>query len=135
MDQFDPLTAIAHALGIDPLFLAGLVPFAILFFNLLGRAIPDDAVGVLGFIRKVAKVLGLYLSNRVSSGVSINKVVQVAAGIKPIDEVPALAEKLADAEPPALELTPEQQIKPLFPGVARGADGKFVSLKNQGKKE
>lgn len=42
--------------------------------NVIGRAIPDDARGVLGFVRKVAKVVGLYMSNRVTSSKSVNKV-------------------------------------------------------------
>lgn len=129
MDQFDPLTALAQVLGLDPLFLAGLVPFAILFFNLLGRAIPDDATGFLGFVRKVSKVLGLYLSNRVSTGISTNAVVQVAAGVKPVEAVPALLDKL-DVSPDAAGMELQEAPKPLFPGVTRGPDGRFQKIQS-----
>lgn len=137
MNDFDPLTMAANALGLDPLFVAGMVPFIILAGNLIGRAIPDDATGPLGVVRKVAKVVGLYLSNRVSTGISTNSVIKVAAGIKGLDEVPALAEKISDpagmvsaALEPVVEQIPPQ-LKPLFPGVTRGPGGKFQSLKAQ----
>lgn len=44
--------------------------------NVVGRVIPDDAKGILGVVRKVAKVVGLYASNRVKSGKSVNTVVR-----------------------------------------------------------
>lgn len=137
MNDFDPLTMAANALGLDPLFVAGMVPFIILAGNLIGRAIPDDATGVPGVIRKVAKVVGLYLSNRVSTGISTNSVIKVAAGIKPLEDVPALAEKISDpvghvtaALEPMVEGI-EKTVGPLFPGVSRGPDGKFISTKAQ----
>lgn len=42
----------------------------------LGRAIPDDKTGIPGAIRKLAKVLGLYVDSRIHSGVSANSVAQ-----------------------------------------------------------
>jgi hypothetical protein len=32
--------------------------------QIIGRAIPDSATGVLGIIRKLAKVVGLYFKNQ-----------------------------------------------------------------------
>lgn len=43
--------------------------------NIIARAIPDDTEGFLGGVRNVCKVLGMYVSNRVQSGVSVNEVV------------------------------------------------------------
>lgn len=34
------------------------------FFQLMAKAIPDDKGGVLGILRKVAKVLSLYTVNK-----------------------------------------------------------------------
>lgn len=42
--------------------------------NLVGRLIPDEVVGFLGAVRKVCKFVGMYTSNRVSKGVSVNDV-------------------------------------------------------------
>lgn len=70
----DVINVIAHLLGVEPAVLIGLLPLIVLVANLIGRSIPDDRNGFLGFIRKVAKVIGLYMSNRVSAGVSVNKV-------------------------------------------------------------
>lgn len=133
MDPYEQvLNAVAHATGLDPLTVVGMVPLLVIALNLIGRAIPDDKTGPAGWLRTIAKIGGLYISNRVASGVSANSVVKVAAGLKPVAEVPALFDRLVDAPAPALELTedltPENQ-QPLFPGVQRGADGAFVSNK------
>lgn len=55
-----------------------LVAILVLVFNIAGRAIPDSATGLLGFVRKVCKVLGLYLANRVRPGVSNNDGTRIA---------------------------------------------------------
>ncbi len=36
----------------------------IVFFERLGKLIPDGATGPLGVLRKLSKLAGLYLSNR-----------------------------------------------------------------------
>lgn len=87
--MFDPITLIAGWLGIDPAILLATIPIVVLIANFLSRAIPDDSTGVLGVIHKIAKVLGLYLSNRISSGVSINSVVK--------EQVPAIEQTAANA--------------------------------------
>lgn len=42
--------------------------------SFFGKLIPDDKKGVLGFVRNVCKAAGLYVSNRISSGVSVSDV-------------------------------------------------------------
>lgn len=119
---FQVLTLIAAKLGLDVVTLVGLLPLIVLGSNIVGRLIPDDKTGVLGFVRKIAKVGGLYVSNRISSGIKVNDVVKVAAGLKAVEEVPELAETLVAAAPPALELDPAQAAATatqLFPGVGR----------------
>jgi hypothetical protein len=44
---------------------ASTIALVVLGAQIVGRAIPDSKGGVLGFIRKLAKVIGLYTSNRV----------------------------------------------------------------------
>jgi hypothetical protein len=54
--------------------------FAILMFvcQAIGKAIPEDATGALGFLRKVCKVIGLYVTNRVTNGLTITQAVKNA---------------------------------------------------------
>lgn len=73
------LNYLAGVLGVDtPTFLL-ILGVVIAVSNLIGRLIPDDATGPLGFVRKVAKVLGLYLSNRVSGSISVNDTARTVA--------------------------------------------------------
>lgn len=41
-----------------------IIALIVLAAQIIGRAIPDSAVGILGIIRKVAKIIGLYASNQ-----------------------------------------------------------------------
>lgn len=58
--------------GLDADTLFGLLAFGMLLSQLVAKLIPDDATGILGLVRKIAKVLGAYASNRVKAGVSVN---------------------------------------------------------------
>lgn len=70
----DPITQLGQAFGLtDTHLLVALLVLSILF-NVLGRLIPDDATGVLGVVRKISKILGLYVSNRLSSQTTVNEV-------------------------------------------------------------
>lgn len=51
MDTFDLHTA------------AGIAALAVAVAQLIGKVIPDSATGVLGAIRKIAKIIGLYVPN------------------------------------------------------------------------
>lgn len=62
------MEAIIHSviqlLGLDVATMMGVLATVALFAQLVGKAIPDDATGLLGVIRKVAKVIGLYTPNK-----------------------------------------------------------------------
>lgn len=45
----------------------------------IGKSIPDDKTGFLGVVRTVCKVIGLYVSNRITAGVSVTDVSKVVA--------------------------------------------------------
>jgi hypothetical protein len=60
------IVAILNSVGLSPA-LVGVIVGAVLLFERIGKIIPDDAEGVLGMIRKVAKVLGGYVENQKSS--------------------------------------------------------------------
>lgn len=53
--------------------------------NIVGRVIPDDETGFLGGVRRVAKVIGVYVPNKVTSGVTVNDVVRSVINT-PVDE-------------------------------------------------
>lgn len=65
-------------LGIDPSLLAALIPLLVFGFNAIARAIPEDATGFPKLIRQIAKVLGIYVSSRVTSGVKVTDVAKIA---------------------------------------------------------
>ena len=70
----DYIPNIAAWLGIQPssaLLLVGLVVTAA---NLGGRVIPDTATGPLGVVRRICKLIGLFVPNRVAPNVSVNDV-------------------------------------------------------------
>ena len=48
-----------------------LLPVVVLVSQLIGKAIPDDATGFLGLVRKLAKILGLYVNNRITKDVTV----------------------------------------------------------------
>jgi hypothetical protein len=43
---------------------AGLLALAVAVAQAIGKLIPDTATGPLGVIRKIAKIVGLYIPNR-----------------------------------------------------------------------
>lgn len=68
---------LAAFFNVDPATILLIVTIFVALCNLTGRIIPDDATGVLGTVRKVCKLIGLYASNRVTKGVSVNSVASV----------------------------------------------------------
>jgi hypothetical protein len=111
MDYF--INQIAAWAGINPMLIPFILAFVVAAANLIGRLIPDDATGFLGVIRKIAKVVGLYLSNRISSGVSVNAVTRASAEtLDLVDQIPE----------PAPLLPPVTQAE-------RDARGRFVGAK------
>lgn len=93
MDYF--LNYLAGALGVDPPTFLLILGVVVAVSNLIGRVIPDDATGVLGLVRKVAKVLGLYLSNRVTGGVSVNDTARTVANRYNVVKSPLIVGVLA----------------------------------------
>lgn len=72
------IALIADFLGVEPEVIVALLPTLVFIFNLLARLIPDDSKGPLGVLNKIFKVLGLYVSNRVSKGISVETVAKIA---------------------------------------------------------
>lgn len=78
----DLIPPVAQFFGVEPstvlLFLAITVTAA----NLIGRLIPDDAVGWLGTIRKIAKTIGLFIPNRIAPGIGVDAVAKAVIADK-----------------------------------------------------
>jgi len=93
--------------------------------NIVSRLIPDDVKGFMGVIRNVCTVLGLYVGNRVTRGVTVNDIAKSI--VKPAD---AGIVDLAKGDETLIQEATTDPVTPAFPGLpARGADGKFVSPK------
>jgi hypothetical protein len=58
------LAFIAAKVGVDVVSLLALVGALVALANVIGKMIPDDATGPLGIVRKVCKVIGLYVPNK-----------------------------------------------------------------------
>lgn len=60
------ITSLLSDLGVDTGM--GLLAFLMIVLAAVGRAIPDNATGVLGILRKIAKVVSLKGNDRKDSG-------------------------------------------------------------------
>lgn len=78
MDERDILDQIFGWLGLDGSSALALILLISMISNLLYRLIPDDAEGFLGQIKPILRVVGLYASNRISHGVTVNDVAKEA---------------------------------------------------------
>ena len=124
--MIDPITLIAMWLQMDPAVLLATIPIVVIVCNFVARLIPDDAVGVLGFVRKLAKFFGLYLSNRVTKGVTVNDVVGIFSdGVRATEEA---EERMKDLGIKNANAAMNQAAGNPF-SRARDATGKF--LKNE----
>jgi len=82
MDAFnlDALVdSIALALGFEGTTLLAIFAVLSLVCRLVGKFIPDDATGFWAVVRRVCKVIGLYVGNRVTRHVSTNDAARAVA--------------------------------------------------------
>lgn len=68
MDQL--IDSIARELGLTGVTLLVILLVVSKGCNLVARLIPDNATGWKGVVRKIAAVVGVYVSSRIASGVS-----------------------------------------------------------------
>lgn len=83
---------VAAMLGVEPATVLLFVGLTVALANLAGRLIPDDATGWLGAIRKVCKFIGLYASNRIASGLTVNEIAKTTVPI--IEEIGEVQEQM-----------------------------------------
>lgn len=118
MDGFkieDYIPNLAAFLGVEPSTALLLVVTLVALANLGSRLIPDDATGFLGLVRKLCKIIGLYASNRIASGLTVNEVARTTVPI--IEQVGDQLDKVESVV----------GVVKAFPGLPdRGPDGKFL---------
>lgn len=110
MNIEDFIPPIAQMLGVEPATVLLMLGIVVAVANLLGRVIPDDAGGWLGMVRKASKLLGLFVPNRVTSGISVNDTAK--AVVRELGQVKVRKEAESDAPIPA------------FPNLPSPDDGK-----------
>lgn len=91
------LLFLPNLLGVDPQLFTLLLGVLVALANLVGRLIPDTAVGSLGVLRKVCKVVGLYVGNRVAPGISNNDAAQAVIGFRGLTQTVIASEKVKEA--------------------------------------
>lgn len=87
MDIYLILERILRELGFDGVGIIALYAFLALTSRVVARVIPDDKTGFLGLVRKVTRVIGIDVSNRITSGVSINDVSKASLTIANVAKV------------------------------------------------
>lgn len=88
---------VAKFFNLDPATVIFYLTLVVLIANLVGRLIPDDVTGFMGTVRNVAKVLGAYTPNRITSGVSVNDVARAAITVEPeLAKIPGIVEDVEE---------------------------------------
>lgn len=91
------LLFLPNLLGLDPEMAALALGVLVAIANLVGKAIPDSATGPLGIVRKVCKVLGLYIGNKVTPTINNNDVARAVAATVPDLILKDAAQRLPEA--------------------------------------
>lgn len=99
----DPISLVAHALGIDAALLVGYLTIFVIVCNVIAKLIPDDSTGWLKVVEKFAKFFGVYVSNRIRTGVSINDIAKATTVIAPqVEEIAKLPDPLNPTSDPII---------------------------------
>lgn len=113
-DPWDPLF---HWLGISGTSVMVTLLVVSTICNTIARAIPEDATGWKGVVRQICKIIGLYVSSRVTNGISVTDVARSMVQAPPSDPQTdaAIDQRIADTpvDPPA-----DAPVTPAFPNLA-----------------
>lgn len=88
---------IVRQIGVEPDYLALYLGLFVAVCNIVGKLIPESAVGWLGVVRKIAKVGGLYISQRITPGVTTTTISKAIAADVPDAMIRESASGLKDA--------------------------------------
>lgn len=98
MDIANLAPLIAQRLGIDPMSLIIMLFVAGYLGKIASRAIPDDAKGVLGVIRRIGTTFAAEMPNKLTAGISTGDAARVAIGLAPPEKVEAVRDAVAAVE-------------------------------------
>ena len=84
MDLSNLAPDLGKLLGLQPSTLVLLLFIITTAANAGARLIPADATGFLGVLRKACSIIGVYVQNRVTSGVTVTDVAKAALETPPI---------------------------------------------------
>ncbi len=85
MGLSDLATQLGALIGVQPSTLLLFIMVITTLANTGARLIPSDATGTLGTLRKICAIIGVYVSSRVTSGVTVEDVATAAASTPPIE--------------------------------------------------
>lgn len=95
MDQLFAL--VAYRLGISPEMLPVYIGVIIALANVGGKSIPVSATGPLGVLRKICLVIGLYVPQKITPGVSTKTVAASIAATLPDTVIQEASDQLTDS--------------------------------------
>lgn len=128
LQQFIPnIAAWLHLAPATLLFYIGLIAT---IANVTTRLIPDDSTGWKHTVRSIAAVIGIYVPNRVSAGITVSDVAKQVLGQQDDKQTSEAIQDLAGQDqaliPQTVENQPDKPVVAAFPGLSRGPDGKFL---------
>lgn len=118
MDQFVAIAWLSRFFGVTPDTILFFIAVFVVGCNLVAKIIPETSTGFWGQARKIASVLGLYVSSRITAQTSVMDVAKATLREIPKVEKAALKDKIG-------ELIQDD----LAPLVERGPGGKFRSIR------
>lgn len=95
--MFDPIATIAHLLGVPAAYVPLILMIIVAVSNIIGKLIPESATGWLGTARKIANIIGLYVSNRITPNITQSDVTKSIAATVPDMTIIRSAEGLPKA--------------------------------------
>lgn len=122
----DLIPDIAGWLNVEPATLLLLLAIIGTTANVTSRLIPDDATGWLGTVRRIATVIGIYVPNRVTNGITVTDVAKAVVANKVEDVKREVVEKASEA-PALIPIVAEaiehetEKVIPAFPGLIGSA--------------
>ena len=100
MDISTLAPALANLLGLQPSTLVLLILIITTAARAIGRIIPDDATGAMAVLRRICSVIGVDVSSRITSGVSMADISRAAYKTPPIPAKVAADADLANKPGP-----------------------------------
>lgn len=112
---------LAAFFNVEPATLVFLIGVITTAANVTARLIPEDATGWQGTVRDIAKIIGVYVSSRVTKGVTVQDIAKTTIGSR-VDQAThdEIVDRASDSEALIPEVTQDS------PQVVDNAFGRFA---------